>query len=287
MSLTGDEPPPSSRPRTAAAGRSLRRLLGALARRGAVVRLEDELAVVERGSATAGDVLHRAARTEWDEAIALGLIGGGGDGAWRLTADGRALLAQAAVPRAQPGATPEGAAPAVPSRPVVNLAESPLAWLAARKDRSGTPLLSREQVEAGERLRADFERAALQPRVTVNWEAVGSGQNRGARHGGCASSFGDRAIAARQSVNRALQAVGPELASTLLDVCCHLKGLEQIEREFGWPQRSGKIVLQLALTALARHYGIVARSEGAGRPARVLHWGSADYRPSIGDRDQG
>ena len=66
----------------------------------------------------------------------------------------------------------------------------------------------------------------------------------------------------------------------LIDVCCHLKGLEVAERAAGWPQRSGKIVLQLALTSLARHYGLEkpAASE-TGRSAGVRHWGSEGYRP--------
>ncbi len=90
----------------------------------------------------------------------------------------------------------------------------------------------------------------------------------------------DNVAGARERVRRALTAVGPELAGVLIDVCCHLKGLEEAERAAGWPQRSGKVVLQLALTRLARHYGIdpaVARSEA--RAPSVRHWGSDDYRP--------
>ncbi len=79
-------------------------------------------------------------------------------------------------------------------------------------------------------------------------------------------------------MRRALAAVGPELSGILIDVCCHLKGLEEAERAAGWPQRSGKVVLQLALTRLARHYGIGAPAPSPGA-AHVRHWGSDDYRP--------
>jgi hypothetical protein len=89
----------------------------------------------------------------------------------------------------------------------------------------------------------------------------------------------DSVAGARERVRRALTAVGPELAGVLIDVCCHLKGLEEAEREAGWPQRSGKVVLQLALTRLARHYGIGEAASPARRGAPVRHWGSEDYRP--------
>lgn len=164
----------------------------------------------------------------------------------------------------------------------LNPAESPLAWLRRRKDKDGEGLISQLQFDAGERLRADFWFAQMTPRVTMSWSTEAPGQRR--RRSGMAyrsnADIADTVAAARERVRRALSAVGPELAGILIDVCCHLKGLEAAEQAAGWPQRSGKVVLQLALTRLARHYGLGvparAPTPGAGR---VRHWGSDDYCP--------
>jgi hypothetical protein len=161
-------------------------------------------------------------------------------------------------------------------------AESPLAWLRRRKDRDGAAMISEPQFDAGERLRADFWFAQMTPKVTMSWATQVPAQRR--RRSGMAfrsdADVADNVAAARERVRRALSAVGPELSGVLVDVCCHLKGLEEVERAVGWPQRSGKIVLQLALSALARHYGIGAsvRSSETGA-GHVRHWGSDDYRP--------
>jgi hypothetical protein len=171
------------------------------------------------------------------------------------------------------------------SRPDINLAESPISWLARRRDKDGQPLISEEEFNAGERLRADFWFPQMTPRVTANWDATASSASQRRSAPGTGSDVQDSVIAAAERVRRALAAVGPELAGVLIDVCCHLKGLEEAERRAGWPQRCGKIVLRLALTSLARHYGLI-RGEAAGpRPAagRVRHWGAEGYRPVISD----
>jgi hypothetical protein len=146
----------------------------------------------------------------------------------------------------------------------IDEAESPLVWLARRRGRDGRPLVDVHQLQAGERLRTDFTRAHLMPRTTSNWESpVAMGNGNGSSPG----FFTETMIAARQQVRQALDAVGPEFAGLLLDVCCFLKRLEDVERERAWPARSAKVVLRLALDRLARHYGIDAQANGRARAA--------------------
>ncbi len=65
----------------------------------------------------------------------------------------------------------------------VDEAESPLAWLARRKGRDGRALIEPVQLLAGERLRAEFTRAQLMPRITSNWSASVADGPRGATPG--------------------------------------------------------------------------------------------------------
>jgi hypothetical protein len=236
----------------------------------------DGLALV-RGGEARGLVV----RADFEKARRLGLVEAHVAGAgWRLSAKGRAAVRRLSCGGAQP--VPDG-----PLRPMENLHESPLAWLRRRRGKDGAALISEAHFMAGERLRADFTFAQLGPRVTANWDAAlgASGGRRSGPHGGAEMS--DHVLAARERVGRALKAVGPELAGVLVDVCCFLKGIEDAERSVGWPQRSGKVVLQLALSALARHYGIGQAQQGEHvAPPRPRHWGTADYRPSISGAEE-
>ena len=146
-------------------------------------------------------------------------------------------------------------------RATMDEAESPLVWLARRRGRDGRPMILPHQLLAGERLRADFTRAHLMPRTTSNWSIPMSSGRHGAS-GKRIGDFTDQVIASRQRVNQALDAAGPEFSGLLLDVCCFLKGLAELEQDRGWPARSAKVVLQLALDRLARHYGYAEQAKG-------------------------
>ncbi|HET7849833.1 MAG TPA: DUF6456 domain-containing protein [Pseudolabrys sp.] len=146
----------------------------------------------------------------------------------------------------------------------IDEAESPLAWLARRRGRDGRPLIALHQLQAGERLRSDFTRARMMPNTTSNWSNPAGAARGGAKGAG---AFTETMLTARQRVRRALDAAGPEFSGLLLDVCCFLKKLDDIERERAWPARSAKIVLRLALDRLARHYGLAAQIRGPAQTA--------------------
>ena len=125
----------------------------------------------------------------------------------------------------------------------VNLAESPLAWLARRG------MVTPRQFAASERLRNDFMVAGQAPRVTMRWDPA---PVSGGSASGCDPTTSQ--ISARQRFDAAVAAVGPGLTDVLWRVICLGEGLETAERTLGWPNRAGKLVLKLALDRLVTHY---------------------------------
>ena len=127
----------------------------------------------------------------------------------------------------------------------VNLAESPLGWLHARGH------LDDRLFDAGERLRADYERAQLAPGVTMRWDAV---QIRGQNGAGLGPT--ERQFAARQRFDGAIAAAGKGLEDILWRVVCACETVTVAEKELEWPARSGKLVLKIALEGVADFYGL-------------------------------
>lgn len=145
--------------------------------------------------------------------------------------------------------------------------ESPLDWLRRRKDRNGEPMIDEAAYQAGERLRTDIMLAGLLPGVTARWDAMPTSGGPSSP-----SDATDRMVAARQRIRHAFDAVGSDFADLLMDLCGFLKGLELIERERQWPQRSAKIVVCLALARLAEHYGIEAAASGPAASRGIRMW---------------
>lgn len=164
------------------------------------------------------------------------------------------FLAQHQLPGERSVADPAGGQPQTLK---VNLGEDPIGWLARRKGADGQPFLSPDEVEAGERLRLDFEIAQMGPSVGQDWRRF---LTPGDRLAGTPVSRGpgEGPMAARDRVGEALAALGPGLADSALRVCCFLEGLEACERRMGWSARSGKVVLKIALQRLSQHYGLAA-----------------------------
>jgi Domain of unknown function (DUF6456) len=128
----------------------------------------------------------------------------------------------------------------------VNLAESPLSWLHARGH------IDRRLYDAGERLRADYERAQLSPSITMRWDPVrvkSSGPDAGLTQT-------ERQVAARARFSGAIDAAGKGLEDILWRVVCAGETLPDAERAMAWPARSGKLVLRLALDRVADFYRI-------------------------------
>lgn len=147
-------------------------------------------------------------------------------------------------PMHEPGESKQG-------RPVnrtvtVNLAESPLSWLHTRGH------LTDRQLLAGEKLRGDYEAAAMGARVTMRWENIPlSREKRGAPSG---LNQTERVISAKKRFDDALVALGPDLSDIAWRVICAGESMPVAEREMAWPVRSGKLVLRIALDRLAGFY---------------------------------
>ena len=130
----------------------------------------------------------------------------------------------------------------------INAAESPLGWLFSRR------LVSQRQYDAGERLRYDWERAQLAPRVTMSWDVAPV-----ARGGGGSAAEPDLTgaqIDAKRRFDAAIAAAGPGLADILWRIVCAGEGMRDAETALGWPARAGRLVLTLALDRVAAFYRI-------------------------------
>jgi len=266
---------------------ALRNCLRQLAQRGAKLMAQAQGATVEaprKGVETAVSWIDIAMIPQLD---ATGWLTGIGDGRFILSPAGRTIVRLMKAAPSPAEATAGGAA--APNPPDATAATStprtepdhPLAWLRTHRRKDGTAYLSDQTFEAGERLRDDFHRAAMMPRVTVDWEAIprSRSEQRGmaaARGGGGGNSE------AQNRVRRALAAVPPELSGLLVDVCCFGHRLQDVERSRDLPQRSVHYLLDIALRVLARHYGLLPPADGTWQPrSRTRHWGGDGYRPTV------
>ncbi|MCF6231923.1 MAG: DUF6456 domain-containing protein [Rhodobacteraceae bacterium] len=273
-------------PDTATLERESCRILRRLCETGAVLAVADQMekAVVVRdispgngGGTGGGDnsartaVVDRAiaramALRDWISCNVAGAPGTPGRvSRYRITSGGRTalgrMLAEAenrarsekenGFHEAQAGFSPQQEVTTGHRRLRYNAAETPLSALARRKDRDGQPFLSALQVQAGERLREDFELARMGPDMALNWDQF---LNGGAGLKGGLGDVDDGCVRARDRMARAFDDLGEGLSDVALRCCCYLEGLEVAEKRMGWSARSGKIVLRIALQRLRLHY---------------------------------
>ncbi len=129
----------------------------------------------------------------------------------------------------------------------VNIGESPLSWLYAHKH------LSDRQFLAGEKLRSEYERAAIGTNITMSWNPMPPSKGRrGAGHWDQSES----SLNAKQRFDDAINCLGDGLDEVAWRVICNCESVSNAEKALGWPTRSGKLVLKLALDRLANHYRI-------------------------------
>ena len=248
------------------------RILRRLCETGAVLAVAEKMekAVVVRDCGPNGDgartavvdrtIAQAMALQDWIYCDAPGRIS-----RYRITAAGRTALGRMLAEtenrarsqkengfaEAQTGFAPQQATGQGARRLRYNAAESPLSALARRKDRDGQPFLTPELVQAGERLREDFELAQMGPKATRNWDQLAPG---GSGFDGPSGGTGDGCARAHERMTRAMEYLGEGLADVALRCCCYLEGLEVAEKRMGWSARSGKIVLRIALQRLHQHY---------------------------------
>ena len=134
-----------------------------------------------------------------------------------------------------------------PRRNRYGVTDGPLESLARLKDRNGQPFLSPELISAGGRLREDFELAQIGDHLAQDRARFEAECGKGQKNRSPTAEAKRRAVAA-------LNCLGYGLSEIALRCCCHLEGLEQAEKQLGWPARSGKVVLRIALEQLKSHY---------------------------------
>lgn len=124
-------------------------------------------------------------------------------------------------------------------------------------------LLAKHDSAAAQKFQKDLERAGLRQRTTQSWSYASLVLKSGKHSSRSQRNEPVAMLDARDRVQAACAALGPELSGLLIDICLYDKSLAIIEKERGWPARSGKLAVALGLKALARHFGLDQVAEGA------------------------
>jgi hypothetical protein len=121
--------------------------------------------------------------------------------------------------------------------------------------------------EAARRLTRLLHRARLRQRVTMSYDP---GRIDG-RSANAQADMTDDAADARARLTRLASSLADECWGVMVDVCLYDKGLQLLEQERGWPRRSAKLVLRIALDQLAMTWGLRPEARGPDK-ARQRTW---------------
>ena len=77
---------------------------------------------------------------------------------------------------------------------------------------------------------------------------------RGKRSAPSSSNPTDRMLSAKQRFDGGVEALGRDLSDIAWRVVCAGEAMPMAEKSMGWPARSGKLVLRIALDRLADYY---------------------------------
>lgn len=163
----------------------------------------------------------------------------------RAPAAGRPGVIEGVVAVAEPGGKPV--------RRRANLASSPVAWLASRRDAAGRPLLAPAEAAAATCLERDAEIALGGAALTMRWDGL---PRSGSGGGSPRSGPGDAALSAGRRVEAALAAC-TDARAMVEHICIRFSTLQMAEKALGLRPRTGKTVLKAGLQRLARHYRLL------------------------------
>lgn len=189
------------------------------------------------------------------------------DGALQREADDRLALTKAGRTRALRAEATPGEAYAAQHRPVFTRQiadgegavirvrghdpDAALRRLGALQDSAGRPWFSGAELAAATALKQDWERGQIGLVRGSDWEAPPRGSaSRGP--GNAQEMLTGARCDARQRVEERLASLASPLRRAVEHVCLHERGMEALEQSEGWPARSGKLALKLALAQLAR-----------------------------------
>ncbi|GGA54745.1 DUF6456 domain-containing protein [Pelagibacterium lentulum] len=132
----------------------------------------------------------------------------------------------------------------------------PAVAVLARARKNETRFLASHQMEAALRIHRLFEKAQIRQNVTMRYGPKVSGLR------GNGDSVSDMAIDARMRLESLLTDLPRDCQSVLRDICGYDMGIHDVEQLHGWPRRSGKIVLRLALDLAAARMGLSPLARG-------------------------